>query len=78
MELFRKPEQGNSDNIAEAAVMAEEILKRLQEERLNGAEKKKDKAAKKNKAKKPRQGEKRQGKITEEKVWKFFEVISKM
>ena len=78
MGLFRKPEKGNSGNVAEGAVMAEEVLKQLQEERLNGAEKKKNKATKKNKAKKPSQGKKGKSSITEEKVWKFFEVISKM
>ena len=78
MESFRKPEQGNPDDIAKAAVMAEEIMKQLQGERKNGAEKKKNKAAKKNTAQKPCQGKNRKGCITEEKVWKFFEVISKM
>ena len=78
MESFRKPEHGNPDDIAKAAAMAEEIMKQLQGEQKNGAEKKKNKAAKKNKAKKPGQGKNRKGRITEEKVWKFFEVISKM
>lgn len=78
MELFRNPEQGGPDDIAKAAVIAEKILKQLQGERSNGAEKKKNKAAKKNTAQKSGQGKKRKGSITEEKVWKFFEVISKM
>ena len=78
MESFRKPEYSNPDDIAKAAAMAEEIMKQLQGERKNGAEKKKIKAAKKNKAKKPGQGKKGKSSITEEKVWKFFEVISKM
>ena len=78
MESFRKPEQGNPDDIAKAAAMAEEIMKQLQGERKNGAEKKKNKATKKNTAQKPSQGKKGKSRITQEKVWKFFEVISKM
>ena len=78
MGLFRKPEQGNPDDIAKAAAMAEEIMKQLQGERKNGAEKKKNKAAQKAKGTKSGQGQKGKGRITEEKVWKFFEVISKM
>lgn len=78
MESIRKVPQGQPQDKKKAAAEAEKLLNQLQEERLNGAEKKKNKATKKNKAKKSGQGEKRQSKITEEKVWKFFEVISKM
>ena len=78
MELFRNPEQGNPGDIAKAAAIAEEIMKQLQGEQKNGAEKKKNKAAKKNTAEKPRYGKNRKGCITKEKVWKSFEVISKM
>lgn len=78
MELFRKPAHDNPNDITKAAAMAEEIIKQLQEERSNGAEKKQNKAAKKNKATKPGQGQKGTSHITKEKVWKFFEVISKI
>ena len=74
MELFRKPGQGNPNDIAEGAVMAEEILKQLQEEKYNGAEKKNNKAAQKTKGTKSGQSQKGKGRITEEKVWKFFDL----
>ena len=58
--------------------MAEEIIKQLREEQTNGAVKKKNKAAQKNKGTKSGQSQKGKDRITEEKVWRFFEAISKI